>query len=226
MIKLLSEVVKDMLSFLILLFYSTVGFAFIFLVLDKNDPQLIDYLKPSYVLNLGAFETDDLTNLQWICLFLATMINMLIMLNLLISIMGSTFGRVQEESEIADRKEQLSMIIELETLMYKKRNLESLFYFHVCQDEATEDLEVNMGTRIIKISKTQKTFQEENRQEIKGLKTSVTEIKATLKQILSKLEGKDKEEGENKEEENSEGGSENNEEYGMEGDQEQAEEAY
>ncbi|CAG9325632.1 unnamed protein product [Blepharisma stoltei] len=100
MVNLISEVIKDMTSFLILLFYSTLSFAFIFLVLDNNNPQFIDYLKISYRFDVGDFDTADMNSMQWICFFLVSMINMIVMLNLLIAIMGDTFGKVQENYQI------------------------------------------------------------------------------------------------------------------------------
>ena len=46
----------------------------------------------------------------------------LIMLNLLISIMGNTFGRVSDSMELADGAELNSLILEQETLMIWARS--------------------------------------------------------------------------------------------------------
>ena len=109
MINLLREVIKDMKSFLILLFYSTYSFALIYFIMVNNllkyrggaeaaesKQDFSHYIATSYLLSLGEFNTEAYGPFEWVIFFFASVINPLIMLNLLISIMGDTFGRVKE----------------------------------------------------------------------------------------------------------------------------------
>lgn len=131
MVRLLSEVIKDMQVFFIILFYSTLAFAFI---LYLNDPKFTfgEYVTISYRLDLGDFGGDYKGVFDWIIFFLATVINPLIMLNLLISIMSDTYSKVQETNDIANYQELTEMIIEIEKLMFWKRSLCQRYYLQQC----------------------------------------------------------------------------------------------
>ena len=56
-----------------------------------------DYLMHVYHLDFGDFSTDDYTSLDTAIFILAVIIVPLVLLNMLIAIMGDTFGRVKEE---------------------------------------------------------------------------------------------------------------------------------
>lgn len=120
MITLLKEVFKDMLSFLALLYYSTISFAFIFMIMDSSDSRsgFTSYIAQSYLIDLGDYASDEFSVSQSVIFFLASMINPIIMMNLLISIIGDTHDRVQEGLEVADNKELAEMILEMETLLF------------------------------------------------------------------------------------------------------------
>jgi hypothetical protein len=75
-----------------------------------------------YELDMGAFGTENYDLLDWICFVFASIVNIIIMLNLLISILGDAFSRVSEKADEADATEMLHIIVELETLMVWKRN--------------------------------------------------------------------------------------------------------
>jgi hypothetical protein len=132
MVRLLSEVIKDMQIFLALLFYSTLAFAF---VLFLNNPiyTFSEYLTISYKLDLGDFGSDFHGAFGWTVFFLATVINPLIMLNMLISIMCDTYAKVQDSNDIANYQELTEMIIETEKLMFWKRDVKRQYYIHQCE---------------------------------------------------------------------------------------------
>ena len=121
MVRLLTEVVNDMQVFFIILTYSTLAFAFIFYIKD-GALTFLEYLTVSYRLDLADFNTDGFTAFDWVIFFFSTTIGPLVMMNLLISIMGNTFGRVKETNDIANFLELTGMIIEIEKLMFWKRN--------------------------------------------------------------------------------------------------------
>ena len=81
---------------------------------------------------MGEFDIDP-QSLQYVYFMVATVINVIIMLNLLISILGDSFEAFQNEAGIADCLEMAELVIELETLMYWKREIQEKKYFQVCK---------------------------------------------------------------------------------------------
>jgi WD40 repeat protein len=202
MINLLNEVFKDMTSFLILLFYSTFSFALIYFIMVNNlksnaheDSKVFSsYIATSYLLNLGDFDTDNYGLFEWIIFFFASVINPLIMLNLLISIMGDTYGRVKEEKEIADMKELTQMVIEGEYLLFCKRKQGKKTYMQICELEQVASEPTSHIQRIGKLKKRLKGIQnvftekhEENKIELKhsmdGISTKLDEMTTLVEQI-------------------------------------------
>ena len=119
MVRLLSQVISDMQVFFIILSYSTLAFSFILFLNNPNSTiSFGGYLTLAYKLDLGYFNTDDYKVFDWVIFFFATVINSLIMLNLLVSIMASTYSRVKEGNDIANFQELSEMILEVEKLMF------------------------------------------------------------------------------------------------------------
>ena len=67
--------------------------------------------------------------------YVAALINPIILLNLLISIMGNTFSRVDDSREVSNYKELASMVLEAEQLMYWKKR-DSSSYLQSCSEPA------------------------------------------------------------------------------------------
>jgi len=76
------------------------GFGFAFLSLSSNydEPMAnspMEALKLSYHMAIGDFDASEFDTFTWFCFFAATIIEIIIMMNLLIAIVGDTFQRVQ-----------------------------------------------------------------------------------------------------------------------------------
>ncbi|OMJ80406.1 hypothetical protein SteCoe_19361 [Stentor coeruleus] len=140
MINLITEVIKDVLPFLIILGYSTIGFAFILMLMSLTNTVFSDFLSNSYLITLGTIDKPDYSTIQWICFILATIINPVIMMNLLISIMGDTHDRVQESKEVADYRELANLILEIEIATIWQRNVTSVQRMHVCREVETKNV--------------------------------------------------------------------------------------
>jgi WD40 repeat protein len=140
MINLLTEVIKDMLSFMVLLIYSLLGFSFLFLV-TKGGEALLDNVYVSYKLSLGDVPDPTIpTDLyQFVVITAAVVMNPVIMLNLLISIIGDTYNRVQSSTAVADMKELCEMIIEMELLAFWRRETSYKKYLQICVSKDIEE---------------------------------------------------------------------------------------
>lgn len=139
-INLLTEVINDMKAFMCVLVYSSLSFTFLFLVI-KNESNFPAYILGTFKMNLGDV-ADGYENsiLEFSLLTVAIIINPIIMLNLLISIIGDTFDRVQSTMVIADMRELCEMIIELESMLYWKRESGTLQYLQLCNSRESEEL--------------------------------------------------------------------------------------
>jgi hypothetical protein len=141
MINLITEVIKDVLPFLIILGYSTIAFGFILKLMNLDvTTSSSNYLSTSYLITLGNMSDGSYSTIQWICFILATIINPVIMMNLLISIMGDTHDRVQESKEVADYRELANLILEIEIATIWQRNVICLQRMHVCREVETKNI--------------------------------------------------------------------------------------
>lgn len=169
LINLVFAVFKDMIAFLALLIYCTLSYTFIRMIFKSGEKNggFEDSLKAAYVMNFGDIGDDNPGNLtEWIVITLMMLINPIVMLNLLISICGDTYSRVQGNSVIADMKELLEMIVEVEQLLYWRRNIGSHRYFQKLlskeseeQDEDPMDLKLKiLGKKVDFIKSETKTY--------------------------------------------------------------------
>jgi WD40 repeat protein len=146
LINLVFEVFKDMTAFLALLIYCTLSYCFINMIFsrtrklepEQEPPGFEDSLSAAYKMNFGDFG-DPSSITEWFVVTLMMLINPIVMLNLLISILGDTYSRVQENSAIADMKELLEMIIEVEQLLYWRKNIGSQKYFQMLLSKESEE---------------------------------------------------------------------------------------
>ncbi|CAG9318217.1 unnamed protein product [Blepharisma stoltei] len=187
MIKLLKEVITDMISFMSLLFYSTLSFTLIFISVGakSSDPFSMMLIK-SYLLDLADFSYDSYETVEWIIFLIASILNPLIMLNLLISIIGDTFDRVQEGIVIADQKELCELIISGENLLFWRRNYNEKSYLQRCRvEEAVEEDEWGGKTREIKsaISEVQEILEssiEKNVATIAQIEEGISKVSSSM----------------------------------------------
>ena len=137
-INLLFAIIQDMSSFFIIFFYSIVGFGLVFYTLSSSTDYFY-FLTSTYILNFGNFDTNNYDKLEWIFFLLVTVLNPIIMLNLLISIMSDTYSRVKHDFETADLLGLCYLIKEVELLLFWRRNLNDRKYLHVCQVEKSKE---------------------------------------------------------------------------------------
>ena len=191
-----------------ILFYSTIAFSLIFARLQYEDNTYSNFIRASWEVNLGSFSTAGYGQILYLSFFLYGLINPTILLNLLISIMSSTFDRVNTNVIVADSKELASMILEAELIYFWNRDKKSKEYLHVC---AAKDLDGNqdyfaIGIKEIKnkigvlggnqvtvsenlgsIIESQKKINAENLS-TKEILESLEKRQETTKEILERLE--------------------------------------
>ena len=101
LLRIVIEIVKDMIPFMLFVLVTTITVSLLYTsaVPDEKltNVTYTDYLMHVYHLDFGDFSTDDYTSLDTAIFILAVIIVPLVLLNMLIAIMGDTFGRVKEE---------------------------------------------------------------------------------------------------------------------------------
>lgn len=200
LINLLFQVVQDIQGFLVLLVYSTLGFCFLFIVLSRgkedSDESLSfsTYLMGSYNLVLGNFDIKEYNIVEYAVLTFALLINPIIMLNLLISIIGDTYDRVQSDNLSADMKELMDMIQEVENMLFFRRTQNRKEFFQECTEYEKQDLDSGWEGKLRGLQNSITSIQDkgtENHKEVlKRLKIQnkvLTTQSEQIEEILKKL---------------------------------------
>ena len=185
MVNMIKEVVKDALSFLLLFLYSTLAFGFIYFALDDADSdEIATYLRNSYKFNLSDYDTETYDTLEWLVFLAASMINIIIMLNLLIAIFSDTYTRVKENRIIADQLELASLIYEGEVGLFYKRKIIDYKYLHIFTDqEAVVESDQISSQSIYEIATDNKGTNEK----VERLYDKIDNMHKTMERIEKKL---------------------------------------
>lgn len=140
---MIQEIISDMIPFLIVLIYSIFTFALVFCVLSEMSEQktIEEAWRHSYLINYGEFDTDLYTWLEWVVFVMATCLNPLILMNMLIALMGDTYSRVKEKADVADLREMALFIFEFESILVWRREKGRKKYFQLCTVSELEDEE-------------------------------------------------------------------------------------
>ena len=120
LIRMIIEVIKDMISFLIIITVYIVAFSIIFFqdrraVNDKSidfDNFAGDLMEMFYLIFTGGTTTDYHGVMIPFYVFV-TVLQCLILLNLIISIMNNTFDKLKQNSELMELKERINMLLEI-----------------------------------------------------------------------------------------------------------------
>ncbi len=148
-VSMILSAVKDTSSFLIILFYTTIAYSTLFKISEADIPKsqisddhhpytILESMTSAYELDLSSFNTEKYSLGQWIIFILASLLNCIIMLNLLISILGDSYERVQSSLVESDYSQMLDVIIELEKMMVWNRNKGTPVYLHECDCPTSE----------------------------------------------------------------------------------------
>lgn len=133
--RLILRAFSEAIPFLLVFFYSTLAFGVIYLAADfSGDYTLASIWSVPYELSMGNFDNNNDNVLMYSGFIIASIVNVIIILNLLISILGDSFESFQAEAIEIDTLEMVELVIELETLMSWNRELSEKMYFQTCED--------------------------------------------------------------------------------------------
>lgn len=191
MIFLIEEVINDIGPFLVLIAYGIIAFGTMFTMLDDTNRGLYDNLNLTYQLGLGNFDTQGYSVLQTILFLMSSAFIMILMLNLLISIMGDTFDKVQDSKVVADNVKRLETILEYQRCMKRGANntCDELQYVTVCLKIEKDNAELNVWEgKISQIKNIVKRSKNSLSQKINHLEKKSSEDYKHLSQKIEHLE--------------------------------------
>lgn len=190
MVRLIIQVIIDIATFFFLLGYATLAFAFVFYIRNPEAKSFAMYLTVAYRLDLGDFDTNLQEPFDWILFFISTMINPLIMLNLLIAIMSDTATYIAEIDDICGLKELTEMIIDIEKILFWKKLVTGKHYLQKCDFSQPDDLKVDKTEHKVKLIKKQAKAMEKIVKEIQAKANRIEEIDKgeNLKNVIDEQE--------------------------------------
>ena len=205
-IELIFRSFNDIKYFFLMFTYSTFAFGFLLMISREDELGFGAIWGESYDLNFGNYEdsSDGIYFMKYIVYFGATFINVVLMLNLLISILGDSYERFQLEQSIVDIKEKASISMELQSIMFWAQNYSMLKYIRLCnsafRDGEDQDWEGRIRFMDKKLDRNMREIAQSNRfVEIKIAESSkLVESKATsaenkiasVETIISSIENK------------------------------------
>jgi WD40 repeat protein len=187
LINLIFEVLSDIRAFMIVLLYTTIAHIVLGYVINRINKEETDWakdVKGAYGILFGDIENPK-DIIQWIVLTINLIVDPIIMLNLLISIIGATYERVEEKNEIADMKEMAEMILEVEIYSTWNRHKSGKYYLQMCTNKEMLDTDLSPEAKLKAIDKKLGSLI----QMIKSDKKASQ--KSSVKQVVSSLFTKD-----------------------------------
>lgn len=121
----------DMKYFLLVFLIAVVSFGNAFYILSKNDKaqfagtSFMDSQLYSYKTSLGQFEISSFDHfyggpIAYAFWLMSTVLTTIVLLNMVVAVMGDTFGKLQEDSESSAIKEVVEIMAENEILINRK----------------------------------------------------------------------------------------------------------
>ena len=188
--RLITRATTDSIPFLLVFFYSTLAFGVIYLASSPSlDSPIANLWTISYELNMGGFSNAGYDSLEYACFMLASIVNVIIILNLLISILGNSFDSFQAESQEIDCLEMVDLVIEIETLMTCRRKSNEKRYMQKCQDLASE-LKGNWEGRIKTILTSIKVLKKDTHDKYEALLKKDEETQKLINTKFSEISNK------------------------------------
>ena len=181
---------KDILPFLVILFYLNFTFALTFYKLDqlKERPDFPGFTEAwihSYTLNFNSYHVSVYKDYkEWVVFIIATVTNPLILMNMIIALLGNTFTMVKDQAGAADMKELAGMIIEFESMLFWRRRNESKLYVQIC---SSSNISVEEADDVKSKVKEISSCVNEANQGLESFSIHSQESAQTINSILSKI---------------------------------------
>ena len=141
-VRLIIRAILDVIPFILVYFYTTLSFGMMFWAsnVDSRGDDFFDIWRSPFELGMGSFSNSDNPDLSYLYFMFASVINVIIILNLLISILGNSFDKFQAESLEIGSMEMTELILEIETMMLWRRKDSRKRFIQVCMEVRFEGI--------------------------------------------------------------------------------------
>ena len=182
---LIREVVKDTSAFLLILVYFVL--AYCSLIGTTTSLGMWETFKSSYELLLGDFDSGDFDELQWFVFMLGASLNLIVVLNLLISIISESFDRITFESKESDTRMKLELILEIENCYFWNKGKKEFKYLYFVEEYKGEE-EIEWESRIRKLYNDTRMLKKKIIENSEEIKTQVKEVKEGTEARISHMQ--------------------------------------
>lgn len=133
-VRLIIRAFIDTMPFIVIFFYTTLFFGMLNWAsgIEYRTDSFTQIWKIPFELNMGSFNSSNNPDMNYLFFMLTSVINVIIILNLLISILGDSYDRFQAESIEIGNLEMVEIILEIETLMFWRGNNNEKQFIQVC----------------------------------------------------------------------------------------------
>ena len=190
LIHMIIKIVGDMMSFLLVIFTMMVAFTIAIYQsreADDADTSFWDVALEFYTFGIGSFDSSNYSGVTLPFFILATILMPLILLNMLIAIMGDSYGNANESAVAIDAKERIAMISEISSTVVQLKKIGDFFRpkrliirktLYLLRVEPFESKEEKVSAEdLIKIQDTR----------IQGAKTEIAAVKNDLEDVKSEI---------------------------------------
>ncbi|OMJ69205.1 hypothetical protein SteCoe_33130 [Stentor coeruleus] len=162
-IRLIIRASTDAIPFIIIIVYTTLCFGSLFASSFDvvQSMAFIALWKAPFELSLGSFYNTNTMDLYYFTFTIAAFFNVVMMLNLLISILSDSFNRFNIEAEVIDYQEKLEFILEMESIYLFFRNKSNIGYLQLCESVSRKHKESQLNGKIVEIQEKIDLVQEE-----------------------------------------------------------------
>ncbi|OMJ69206.1 hypothetical protein SteCoe_33131 [Stentor coeruleus] len=183
-IRLIMSSISDVTPFLFIFTYSTIAFGALFSASNtNNDLSAFQILwKMPLELSLGLENNVQALGLEYAYFVLISVFNVIIMLNLLISILGNSFDQFQVEAVEVDYQEKLELIIEVQCLCMCFSNNKEKGYIQICEPVLKDDKK-KTANRAEEIE-----FRDQITAKVNRIEKSVGQLEKSNKMINDKID--------------------------------------
>jgi hypothetical protein len=190
-IALLKRVTQETYSFLIIFMYSTVAFGGLFIAsVGQKFDNFHMLWKIPYELNFGVFEASHEPDIEYFYFVLASLLNIVMMLNLLIAILSDSFDKFQIEALEFDYREKMDVIARVESLCLLGRVKRKKGFLQLCDLEIEDRDQEAWGGKIKEIQMKVERISKDIQGKFKVLLNGQSNVALAYERIEEKIEKK------------------------------------
>lgn len=169
-------------SFLLIFVYTILAFGLLSVAAHQSSANFNSLWSSSFILAMADFSVvdSDQFDIRYLTYLFAIIINVVLMLNMIISILGDSFDEFQLFSVYYDNREMTQVILEIEEIFSVFRKFEESKYLHICVN-AYETESNNWQGKVLDV----RNFIKEN---IDLLSTKVDQVTSNLESTKGSLQ--------------------------------------